>query len=343
MPALRILLMADTHLGFDLPFRPRIQRRRRGPEFFANFSRALDEALSLEVDAIVHGGDLFYRSRIQPRLAQMVFNPLKKVAAQGIPVFIVPGNHERSMIPHSQFSFHPNICVFTSPRTFRLEMRGYRLAVSGFPFVRHAVRRRFKSLVQDTDWRAHDAHFRLLCMHQSVEGAAVDPAGYVFRRGADVIRAADIPGDFAAVLCGHIHRFQVLKSDLHGRPMASPIFYPGAIDRVSFAERNEPKGYVLIELPIATSGQPLKPKWKFCPLPTRPMVRVGLRPGRMNRHALAARLKHKLAQLPPEAVVKVNLLGAVTDDQAKVLGAAFLRALAPTTMNVSVDWKSRRT
>ncbi len=27
----RILLLADTHLGFDLPFKPRVQRRRRGP------------------------------------------------------------------------------------------------------------------------------------------------------------------------------------------------------------------------------------------------------------------------------------------------------------------------
>jgi len=37
MGIIRILLMADTHLGFDLPFRPRIKRRRRGPDFFANF------------------------------------------------------------------------------------------------------------------------------------------------------------------------------------------------------------------------------------------------------------------------------------------------------------------
>ena len=38
MGIIRILFLADTHLGYDLPFRPRIQRRRRGPEFFANFN-----------------------------------------------------------------------------------------------------------------------------------------------------------------------------------------------------------------------------------------------------------------------------------------------------------------
>ena len=36
MGLIRILLIADTHLGFDLPFRPRIKRRRRGLDFFAN-------------------------------------------------------------------------------------------------------------------------------------------------------------------------------------------------------------------------------------------------------------------------------------------------------------------
>jgi hypothetical protein len=40
MGLIRILLIADTHLGFDLPFRPRINRRRKGPDFFANFERA---------------------------------------------------------------------------------------------------------------------------------------------------------------------------------------------------------------------------------------------------------------------------------------------------------------
>jgi hypothetical protein len=37
MGLIRILLIADTHLGFDLPFRPRINQRRRGPDFFRQF------------------------------------------------------------------------------------------------------------------------------------------------------------------------------------------------------------------------------------------------------------------------------------------------------------------
>jgi hypothetical protein len=53
---LRLLLLADTHLG--LP----------SMEYFASFERALLPALRGEVDLVVHGGDVLYRSRVKPDL-----------------------------------------------------------------------------------------------------------------------------------------------------------------------------------------------------------------------------------------------------------------------------------
>ena len=112
MGLIRILLIADTHLGFDLPFRPRIRRRRRGPDFFANFERALMPALRGEVDAVVHSGDVLYRSKVPARLVEMAFEPLKQVADSGVPVYLVPGNHERSTVPHGHLAAHPYIHLF---------------------------------------------------------------------------------------------------------------------------------------------------------------------------------------------------------------------------------------
>jgi len=180
MSPIRILFLSDTHLGFDMPFRPRIQRRRRGPEFFANFKRVLDDAVARGVDGVIHGGDLFYRSKVPQRLVEMAFKPMKAVADAGIPVFIVPGNHERSRIPHSEFSIHPNIYVFTRPRTFCLKAKGRTLALSGIPFVRKNIRRHFKHLVAQTGWSRQAADCRILCLHQSVEGApSAPPAMYL--------------------------------------------------------------------------------------------------------------------------------------------------------------------
>ena len=114
----RILLVADTHLGFDLPFRPRVQRRRRGHDFFANLEIALAPALDGQVDLVVHGGDLYYRSRVPPALVEMAMAPLLEVARSGIPVYIVPGNHERSRIPLNLWTTHPNLHIYDRPRTF---------------------------------------------------------------------------------------------------------------------------------------------------------------------------------------------------------------------------------
>jgi DNA repair exonuclease SbcCD nuclease subunit len=87
MGIIRVLFLADTHPGFDLPFRPRIQRRRRGFDFFENFETALKAALNAEVDCVVHGGDILYRSKVPARLVEMVFTPLKRVANKSVPVY----------------------------------------------------------------------------------------------------------------------------------------------------------------------------------------------------------------------------------------------------------------
>src|SRR5438067_2086727 len=60
----RILLVADSHLGFDYPLRPRVGRRRRGHDFFTNYTAALEPAFAGEADVVVHAGDVFDRPMV---------------------------------------------------------------------------------------------------------------------------------------------------------------------------------------------------------------------------------------------------------------------------------------
>ena len=338
MSAIRILFLSDTHLGYDLPFRPRIQRRRRGPEFFSNFKQALNDAVTMKVDAIIHGGDLFYRSRVPQRLVEMVFDPLKKVASMGIPIFIVPGNHERSLIPHSEYSFHPNLHVFTHPQSFRFEIKGRTLTISGFPFVRENIRDNFIKLVDQTNWQQHDGDFRLLCIHQTVEGATVGPIDYMFKRGRDIVRGKDIPACFTAILAGHIHRFQVLRNDQKGKPFRTPVFYAGATDRVSFAERDEEKGYLVFKFELYDQSSQPQLTWQFKRLPTRPMEILNFRPGIKSKEEIRIYLKHILRKLPSDAIVKLKVLGRVSNEQMQSLTANALRSTAKSTMNINAKF-----
>jgi DNA repair protein SbcD/Mre11 len=344
--AIRILFLADTHLGFDYAFRPRIKRRRRGPEFFANFERALQPALEGQVDGVVHGGDLLYRSKVPAGLVAMAFEPLKAVADRGIPIYMVPGNHERSTIPHGHLAEHPLIHIFYQPRSFVLRKSGFTLALSGFPFVRRGIREGFKYILDQTEWRGVRAAAHMLCIHQSIDGATVGPAGYMFRYAPDVIDPADIPADIAAVLSGHIHRFQVLTQDLRGQALPAPVFYPGSIERTSFAEKNEKKGYLILQFESDGSKGGLK-KWEFVKLPVRPMIQLELNPSGKTGIEVASWIKTRIESLPADSIVKLKVFDEASPDAIKVLRAASLRALAPPTMNIDArfvehSWYRRR-
>jgi exonuclease SbcD len=334
---IRILFLADTHLGFDLPFRPRVTRRRRGYDFFANFERALQPAYEGKVDLVVHGGDLFFRSRVPEALVDMALEPLVKVARSGIPVYIVPGNHERSRIPLNLWSIHPNLYIFDQAKTFLCEIRDVKLALSGFPFTRR-IRDSFSELVTNTGYEDVRSDIRILCMHQTVEGARVGPSDFTFRSGEDIIRGVDVPDAFCIVLSGHIHRAQMLAKDLNNCPLDAPVVYPGSIERTSFAERNEGKRFALID--VSPDGSS-RGKWmdvQFVPLPARPMVRMLLEADERTVEEILSSLEERLKELEEDAVVRIHLQGLVSNELLQVLTADTLRRIAPSSMNVSVTY-----
>lgn len=330
----RVLLLADTHLGFDYPLKPRLQRRRRGEDFFRNFQLALKPALQGEVDLVVHGGDLFTRSRVPEALAAQAMAPLKQVAGTGIPVFLVPGNHERSKIPLHIWSVHPNLFIFREPHTFRFELDGVSIALSGFPFARR-VGEKFADLVERTGYKNEQAGLRLLCLHQTVEGAQVGPVDFTFKKGADVIRGSDIPGGFAALLSGHIHRAQHLTHDLKGMDLPAAVIYPGSVERTAFAERYEMKGYMLLDFKSNRHGGSIECV-KFVKLPARPMAILELDSYKFGLSQLLDQLRSRLADLDQDSVVRVRILDDGNSHLRQRLTAAYLREITPESMNVSV-------
>ncbi|ACL64996.1 metallophosphoesterase [Anaeromyxobacter dehalogenans 2CP-1] len=253
---MRLLFLSDTHLGHDLPARPRTSRPRRGAEFFESFEAALAPARAGEVDAVLHAGDLLYRSRVPAWLSDAALAPLRAVADAGIPVLLLPGNHERGQLPHPLLACHRNLHVFDRPRTVVLEAGGVRVAFAGFPYARE-VRGRFAALLDAATAGAPSGDVRVLCLHHCVEGATVGPTDFTFRDGPDVIPRSALPTGFAAVLCGHVHRHQVLRAD--GVP---PVIYAGSTERTSSAEAGETKGIVLLWFSEAGLE-----RYRFRPLP----------------------------------------------------------------------------
>jgi DNA repair exonuclease SbcCD nuclease subunit len=170
-------------------------------------------------------------------------------------------------------------------------------------------------------------------VHQCVEGATVGPADFTFSTAPDVIRAADLPTGFAAVLSGHIHRHQVLTMDLRGRPLTAPVLYPGSIERTSSAEIGEEKGYMT----VAFRGSEAKAlRWQFHRLPARPMLQHSLTALRWSTARLDAAVRARVAAAPVDAVLLLRIEGDVSGADLRVLSAGHLRSYAPATQNVEV-------
>jgi DNA repair exonuclease SbcCD nuclease subunit len=332
----RLLLLADTHIGLDCPVKPRVERRRRGDDFLSNFRLALQPALDGETDLVVHGGDLFDRAHIPDFWVQTALGLLVQVAESGVPVFLVPGNHERSHIPLQLWRQHPKLHIFDQPGTIALKKENTILAVSGFPYTRR-IGMNFLSQLKATRFEQQPAQIRLLCMHQAVEGAKVGPQDYTFRPGPDVIRGAELPGGFCAILSGHIHQAQHLQVDQQGRKLASPVLYPGSVERTAFAEQNEEKGFITALLEAGESGGGRLRNVVFRRLPARLMLTVDFMPGRQTDGEIEANLRETLAALDPNAVVRIRLHGELSPQTWRIFSAQHLRAIAPASMNIEIS------
>jgi len=338
---IRIILFSDTHLGFDYPVRPRVERRRRGQDFFDNYHRVLSYALESGADLLIHGGDLFFRSRLPKKIIDLAYGPLIEFADHDIPIFLIPGNHERSNLPTSLFLNHPYIHVFDRPITIHITVKGAEIALSGFPFERDMIRDRFQTVLEATDWRKVPADIKLLCMHQIVQGAQVGTSNYTFGRGMDVIQKSHLSDEFHAILAGHIHRSQVLRKKPGGHGTGLPIIYPGSIERTSFAEKGEKKGYFEIVFCSSSNSDWNIEEIHFIELPTRSMEDIyidsNLRAGNVRSY-----LHSRITNFEPNAIVRLQCGPNVDEEVQKMLSASFLRDVIPETMNVQFSLYRQR-
>ena len=139
----------------------------------------------------------------------------------------------------------------------------------------------------------------------------------------------------SAVLSGHVHRAQVLTCDLTRAPLAAPVIYPGSVERTSWAERDEGKGFAILTIDDRGSSAGELSNLEWVPLPARPMVDVNLK-STFGKDSLEAELQSRLSKLPVDAVVHVHYKEAWESGAKLALSAANLRALAPPTMNISL-------
>lgn len=320
----KIVFFSDTHLGIDMPLKPKKNRRRRGYDYFKNFEYVLQHAMDSNSDLVIHGGDLFDTPNVHQNIVDYAYEKLLNVAEKGIPIVICPGNHERSILPPSLYLNHPNIFVFAGNQTFQFNLQGEQINISGFPFVRRDIKTNFEGICSELVAIPRKPGFEILLMHQAIEGAVVGPQRFRFRHGQDVVQIKDIPNFFDLILSGHIHPTQQLKT-LAGKT----ILYPGSTERTAFAEKDETKGFYEMEIIKSHIKQS-----KFLPLETRPMEIVILNGKSYNKESLKDEITNQISKFPTDAVVQIQ---CKNKDVIPLLKVQLLDNIFPATMNYQIS------
>jgi 3',5'-cyclic AMP phosphodiesterase CpdA len=143
---LKFVHTADTHLGFEITkiaqSDPR-GRKHRADSIFSNFVTIVKHAIEMEADLFIHSGDLFNKYYIPREILDELIRPFLELVRSGIPVLLIPGNHERSVFPFDLFHGAKNVFVFDRPKSLSLTVDGYSVGIAGFPFIREDSRRTF--------------------------------------------------------------------------------------------------------------------------------------------------------------------------------------------------------
>ena len=85
----RVIHTGDTHIGYQ-----QYHSAERRQDFLDAFEQVVDDAIEMDVEAVIHAGDLFHDRR--PELPDLLgtLSALRELASAEIPFLAVVGNHE---------------------------------------------------------------------------------------------------------------------------------------------------------------------------------------------------------------------------------------------------------
>jgi DNA repair exonuclease SbcCD nuclease subunit len=221
---IRILHTADTHLGYK-----QYHSEARRKDFFAAFELVVNDAVEMQVDAVVHAGDLF-DSR-NPTLEDLLetMSLLSRLKAVDIPFLGIVGNHESKQ--NTQW-----LDLFEEMRlATRLGKKPHmvgNVAIYGIDSVP-------KSKIPIFDYSGFSPAencWKLLVMHQ-----IMSPFPYAEWDCDEVLE--NLPFRVDAVLLGDYHEHAITKN----KTGETWITYPGSTERNSVSEMGA-RSYNIITL-----------------------------------------------------------------------------------------------
>ena len=340
---MRFLHAADIHFGYGTHGRldAATGLNSRLLDFKKSMDFVVETGLREEIDVFLFAGDAYRTADPSPTQQKLFTDALRPILDAKIPVVMVVGNHDHpvsfgkasslAIFEHVQGDVH----VFTKVGTKRIKTPAGPLEIVALPWP---VRSLYLDRSQVRGLSPPEVNSRLLQHYRDFLDAAaeqIDANCPVIAVGHLAIQSARLSGsehtaavsdepsftvadlarpEFDYVALGHIHRHQNLTAT------GPPVVYAGSIERVTFNEETETKGFVLGEIGSVDSDRSVR--YRFVETPARPFVtiEVDIDPSDDAQTVLLDRIEE--ANL---AGAIVRVLYRTSDEQAALLDVKSIR------------------
>lgn len=288
----KIVAVGDIHEGINFGYNIDAETgiSKRALDIHINFKRTAQFAIENKARLFIVLGDMFDRTHVSPTFREMIRRDIiEPLEAEEIDIWILAGNHDQ---PHGEkkgtsiddFRGYEHVKVFRKPAVEKVEVEQKSV---GFIIVPYLHPEHIANLVKEKEgsdisreqmflvgqrllkqWIANRCHeldsdLKILLGHYYLEGAKlretaspeVLPDEFKFTKDM-------LPEELDLAVFGHVHLHQAIGD-------TPELIYTGAIERIDWGERDDPKGFVVIS--------PNKDKlWKFEELNVRDMVKLAL-------------------------------------------------------------------
>jgi len=194
------------------------------------FENLIDLALEEAVDFVLIAGDLFDGDWKDYNTGLYFVSQMRRLGEDGIPVFIVAGNHDAEGKMTRTLPYPDNVHVFSSRKPETKTLAKLDVAIHGQSFAKPAVMDNLANLYPEP----LPGHFNIGLLHTSLNGRE----GHASYAPCSVGDLNSRGYDYWAL--GHVHQFEMVASD-------PPVVFPGCIQGRHVKE-TDVKGCVLVEV-----------------------------------------------------------------------------------------------
>jgi len=270
---MKIIHCSDLHIGVETygSIDPKTGLNTRLLDVLRSVDTVFNFAIKNNADIIIISGDIYKNREPSPTWQREFARRVKQFSAAGIPLVIVPGNHD---LPGNETKANSveifdaldveHILIATKPEVIRIDTKDGPLYVACCPWPRRSSHVDIPVALDDLSKLGYGETPFILAAHLAVSGSVAGTEATMSIGTDPVVALSDVANPvYDYVALGHIHRRQVLCEQ-------PPVIYSGSLERLDFGDEGDDKGFY--EVDIVPGPAPRKVTWQFHPIEAREFI-----------------------------------------------------------------------